>query len=145
MADPSPSRSTSPVDSPAFVHLDYFPGNVMAEGEQISAVIDFGYASIIGDRRMNALVATAHLITPRITPTVTDRDRDIAFAWLRERELFDYFERGLPWLAAYWTFAWDDVELFKMVADRFLEWTENGRADLQSGDENRRRRTPQGA
>lgn len=98
---------------PALIHLDYFAGNVMADGDKLTAVIDFGYSSIIGDRRMNALVAAAHLITPRITPTVSAEDQAVAFAWLRERDLFDYYERGLPWLAAFWTFAHDDAELFK--------------------------------
>ncbi len=99
-------------EPPAFIHLDYFAGNAMANGDRLNAVIDFGYSSIIGDRRMNALVAAAHLATPRITPTVTAEDRAIAFAWLRERNLFNYYERGLPWLAAYWTFASDDAELY---------------------------------
>jgi aminoglycoside phosphotransferase (APT) family kinase protein len=98
--------------APAFIHLDYFAGNVMFDQNQLSAVIDFGYSSIIGDRRMNALVAAAYLVTPRITPTVSADDQAIAFAWLRERDLFTYYERGLPWLAAYWTFASDDIELY---------------------------------
>ena len=98
--------------TPAFVHLDYFAGNVMVDKGRLTAVIDFGYASIIGDRRMNTLVATAHLVTPRITPTVTADDQAVAFAWLRERDLFTYYERGLRWLAAYWTFASDDAGLY---------------------------------
>ncbi len=59
-------------DAPAFVHLDYFAGNVMVHEDQLTAVIDFGYSSIIGDRRMNAMVAAAHLVTPRITPYYTN-------------------------------------------------------------------------
>ena len=98
---------------PGVVHLDYFPGNVMADRDEITGVIDFGYATIIGDRRLNGLVAAAHLVTPRITPTVTAEDRKIAFDWLHERSLFDYYTQGLPWLAAYWTFAWDDAPLFE--------------------------------
>ena len=98
---------------PAFVHLDYFAGDVIVDENQLTAVIDFGYSSIIGDRRMNALVAAAHLVTPRITPTITADDQAIAYAWLRERDLFKYFEHGLPWLAAYWTFASDDARLYE--------------------------------
>ena len=60
----------------------------MVDENQLTGVIDFGYSSIIGDRRVNALVATAHLVTPRITPTVTADDQAIAYAWLRERDLF---------------------------------------------------------
>ncbi|MCA9981176.1 MAG: phosphotransferase [Anaerolineales bacterium] len=102
-----------PSDPPAFVHLDYFAGNVMVDGDQLTAVIDFGYSSVIGDRRMNALVAAAHLVTPRITPTITTDDQAIAMAWLQERELIAYYKRGVPWLAAYWAFASDDVALYE--------------------------------
>lgn len=98
--------------TPAFVHLDYFAGNVMVHDNQLAAVIDFGYSSIVGDRRMNALVAAAHLVTPRITPTISADDRAVAYAWLREHDLFSYYERGVPWLAAYWTFASDDAALY---------------------------------
>jgi hypothetical protein len=98
--------------TPAFVHLDYFAGNVMVNEGQLTAVVDFGYSSIMGDRRMNALAAAAHLVTPRITPTVTANDQAIAFAWLRERDLLNYYESGVRWLAAYWAFASDDAELY---------------------------------
>lgn len=108
------AASVPPLDAePAFIHLDYFAGNVMANNGQLTAVIDFGYSSLLGDRRMNVMAATAHLVTPRITPTVTAEDQAIAFAWLRERDLYAYYEQALPWLAAYWTFASDDVALFK--------------------------------
>ena len=93
-----------PPDGPAFVHLDYFAGNVMADGDRISAVIDFGYSSIIGDRRMNAVAAAVHLMSPRITPTVIEDDRNTAMAWLRERDLLGYYEHGEPWMACYWAF-----------------------------------------
>jgi hypothetical protein len=66
-----------------------------------------------GEAQIYALVAAAHLVTPRITPTITADDQAIAFAWLRERDLFKYFEHGLPWLAAYWTFASDDAGLYE--------------------------------
>jgi len=98
--------------TPAFVHLDYYAGNVMVEEDRLTAVIDFGYSSIIGDRRMNTLVAAAYLVTPHITPPVRADDQEVAFAWLRERDLFTYYERGLRWLAAYWTFASDDAGLY---------------------------------
>ena len=99
--------------TPAFVHLDYFAGNVMVNDNQLTAVIDFGYSSILGDRRMNAMVAAAYLVTPRITPTITAADQAIAYAWLREHDLFSYYERGVPWLAAYWAFASDDQALYE--------------------------------
>lgn len=98
-------------ESVSLVHIDYFPGNVMTNGQSITAVIDWGYSTIIGDRRMNAMVAAAHLMTPRITPNVTDGDRDVAMRWLADHKLVDYFEQSVPWLAAYWAFAHDDADL----------------------------------
>ena len=50
----------------------------MVHEDQLTAVIDFGYSSIIGDRRMNAMVAAAHLVTPRITPTITADDQSLS-------------------------------------------------------------------
>ncbi|MCB9138002.1 MAG: phosphotransferase [Caldilineaceae bacterium] len=101
-------------DAPrALVHLDYCAANVMVEGDRLNAVIDFGYAAILGDRRMNALAAAAYLAVPYITPTATAADREQAFAWLYEQGLSDYYARGLGWLAAYWTFAHDDAGLYK--------------------------------
>ncbi len=99
-------------DAPAFVHLDYFAGNVMVDGARLTAVIDFGYSSIVGDRRMNAVAAAAYLMTPHITPTAVKADHAIAMTWLQERELLTYFEPGSRWLAAYWAFAHDDVALY---------------------------------
>ncbi len=105
----------TPIDDlrgpPVLIHLDYFPGNVMATDGKVSAVIDFGYSTIIGDQRMSAVAAVAHLVSPRITPTVTADDVSIAHRWLTERGLADYYETCLPWLAAYWTFAWEDEPL----------------------------------
>ena len=43
----------------ALVHLDAFPGNMLAEGERITAVLDFGASSIMGDRRLDPLTAAA--------------------------------------------------------------------------------------
>jgi hypothetical protein len=84
----------------------------MVNKDQITAVIDFGYSSILGDRRLNTTAAAAYLATPTITPTSTPYDQAIVYAWLRERDLFTYYERSLRWLAAYWTFAHDDAGLY---------------------------------
>lgn len=66
----------------SFVHLDAFPGNVLAVGTTITAVIDFGATTVVGDRRLDPL-ASAIYLTPEITPTATNRDRDVAYSWLR--------------------------------------------------------------
>ena len=65
-------------DAPAFVHLEDFSGSVMVHEDQLAAVIDFGYSSVICDRRMNAMVPAAHLVTPHITPTITADDQSLS-------------------------------------------------------------------
>ncbi len=94
-----------PVDAPALVHLDFFAGNVMADGDEVTGVIDFGYSTIIGDRRLTPVAAAVHLVSPRITPVATAEDRDVAMSWIAEHELQDYYPAGERWMAAYWMFA----------------------------------------
>jgi hypothetical protein len=96
----------------AFVHLDAFPGNTLAEGGIITAVVDFGASSIIGDRRLDPLTAAAYL-APSITPTSTKRDRSVAQEWLVARGIADYYDAVLDWIAAYWSFAKDDTSLYR--------------------------------
>ncbi len=105
MALPEPSRA-------AFVHLDAFPGNMLAEGENITAVIDFGVAAIIGDRRLDPLTAAVYL-TPAITPGATNRDRSAAQEWLVVNGLADLYPPVQNWIAAYWSFAKDDLDLYQ--------------------------------
>ncbi len=112
-----------PPDGPAFVHLDYFAGNVMADARKLTAVLDFGYSTIIADRRMTVVAATAHLLSPRITPFVTEEDRRIALAWLEERDLTAFYQLGEQWMAMYWMFARDDAAAMawcQSVLDRSL-------------------------
>lgn len=89
------------------VHLDYFPGNVMAEGGRVTAVIDWGYSSVWAAERMNPLIAANYLF-PRISPTATAHDQEIALSWLDEHGLLQFFEPMQRWLAAYWLFVKDD-------------------------------------
>jgi aminoglycoside phosphotransferase (APT) family kinase protein len=94
------------------VHLDAFPGNMLSDGESITAVVDFGVVAIIGDRRLDPLSAAAYL-TPAITPVATDEDRRLAHAWLAERDLSDLFIPAQRWIAAFWSFAYDDEPLYE--------------------------------
>jgi hypothetical protein len=94
----------------SFVHLDAFPGNMLAVGSTITAVIDLGATTVAGDRRIDPL-ASAIYLTPNITPTATDRDRDVASAWLRNAGLANLVDPARRWLAAYWSFATDDLPL----------------------------------
>ncbi len=47
--------------APALVHADYFPGNVMIDGDQISGVVDFSVHSLIADPVLD-LVGAACLL-----------------------------------------------------------------------------------
>jgi hypothetical protein len=96
----------------AFVHLDAFPGNMLADGETVTAVIDFGASTIMGDRRLDPLTAAIYL-TPPITPTATDRDRSVAREWLVAHELAALYGAAQDWIAAYWSFAHDDPDVYQ--------------------------------
>jgi aminoglycoside phosphotransferase (APT) family kinase protein len=96
---------------PALVHLDAFPGNMLAEGGSITAVLDFGTACIVGDRRLDPLTAAAYLDSP-ITPSATASDRRAAVEWLRDHQLMDLYAPARRWLGAYWSFAREEPRLF---------------------------------
>lgn len=95
---------------PALVHMDYFPANVLAHGSTVSAVLDFGASTIKGDSRMEAWSAVAYL-DREISPEVTDTDRALAMGWLAEHNLTAHYPNARRWLAAYWSFATDDLAL----------------------------------
>ncbi|MCB0116977.1 MAG: phosphotransferase [Caldilineaceae bacterium] len=94
------------------VHLDAFTGNMLAEDDTVTAVLDFGVVAISGDRRLDPLAAAAYL-TPWITPTATDADRAVAAEWIAEHGLAHLFVPAQRWLAAFWSFARDDQALFE--------------------------------
>ncbi len=98
-------------DEKSLVHLDAFPGNMLAEGRAITAVLDFGASVLIGDRRLDPLTAAVYL-APSITPTAIGEDRAVAQAWLVDCGLVDHFTAVQKWIAAYWSFARDDVPLY---------------------------------
>ncbi len=95
---------------PEFVHLDAFPGNMLACGETVTAVLDFGVVALMGDRRLEPLTAAAYLATG-ITRVSTDADRSVARDWLATRGLDACFEAAQRWIAAFWSPARDDVRL----------------------------------
>jgi aminoglycoside phosphotransferase (APT) family kinase protein len=95
----------------AFVHLDAFAGNMLAVDGEISAVLDIGATSLAGDRRLNPLATAVYLGSPEISGAVTPRDLQVARSWLRAAGLDLWFEPARRWLAAYWSFAVDDLPL----------------------------------
>jgi aminoglycoside phosphotransferase (APT) family kinase protein len=92
----------------AFVHLDAFTGNMLTDGTRITAVLDIGWSSIAGDRRLDPVSAAVYLAAPDITPVVTPGDVEVAMGWLRNASLDAYFQPMRRWLAGYWSFAFDD-------------------------------------
>ena len=97
---------------PSLVHLDLFPGNVLVEGNAVSAVVDFGGVPIVGDARLDRLAAASYL-TPFITPHAIPADAELAAAWLQAQGLEAHFEPARRWLAARWSSARDDRQLHR--------------------------------
>lgn len=100
---PEPSRY-------GLVHLDYFPANVLADNGEITAVLDFGGASILGDPRLDVWSAVAYL-DPELSPAARDEDRELAMRWMADLGLSDHYPAALRWLAAHWAFAANDPGL----------------------------------
>ena len=107
-------------DEAALVHLDAFPGNMLAEGETVTAVLDFGAPSIMGDRRLDPLTAAIYLAPP-ITPEATDTDRSVAQEWLSARSLSHLYTAAQDWVAAYWSFARGDISLYRWCREILLD------------------------
>ena len=99
-------------ERPALVHLDFFPSNVLAIDDTVSAVLDFGASTIIGDARMELWSAAAYL-DPEISPDANAADRAQAMAFLQARHLDADYAKARRWLAAYWSFAQDDVAVMR--------------------------------
>jgi hypothetical protein len=104
----------------ALVHLDYFPPNVLAEGDGVTAVLDFGPSAIIGNPDMEAWSAVAYL-DAEISPQATDADRRLAMEWLAERGMVGGYAKARRWLAASWTHATDDPSLMAWCRRVLLE------------------------
>ena len=97
-------------ESAALVHLDACASNMLTDGASITAVIDFGTVSIVGDRRLDPVLAAAYLV-PRICATAKPEDQRVCREWLDEHGLSALYEPARRWIAAYWSFARDDPAL----------------------------------
>ncbi len=98
-------------DDPSFVHLDAFVGNILCEGSEVTAVIDIGATSTVGDRRFDPVSAVVYLHGEGIRPAATEHDKRTAAGWLADAGLSDMYEPVRRWLAAYWAWAIDDEDL----------------------------------
>ena len=103
LPQPPPAR-------PALVHLDAFLGNMLADGDRITAVLDFGPMTIGGPRHLDPAVAVAYL-APEITPTAGDEDRETARRWAIDAGIEEVLEPAERWMAAYWAGAVEDPRL----------------------------------
>ncbi len=83
---------------------------MLAVGDRISALLDFGPMTIGGPPDLDALVAVAYL-APEITPTARAEDRRAARAWAEEAGLAGALAPAERWIAAYWAGAPDDQRL----------------------------------
>lgn len=110
----------------SLVHLDAFPGNMLSDGQGITAVLDFGASCLIGDRRLDPLASAAYLASA-ITPSANHDDRATAGEWLVEHELTRYFAPAQQWLAAYWSFATDDHNLHRWCRQILDGWDQQQR------------------
>ncbi len=105
-ADVSPEGLAAALPEPkekALVHLDAFVGNVLTDGKTITAILDFGTTALIGDRMLDPLTAAVYL--------ASEQDRVTAQHWLDAQGWAELFEPVQRWVAAYWAFASDDLEL----------------------------------
>jgi len=84
---------------------------MLAAGTAITAVIDIGQTSVVGDRRLDPLTAAVYLCSEGITPEAGAADRATAMAWLADAGLDRWFEPARRWIAAYWASAVDDRAL----------------------------------
>jgi hypothetical protein len=98
------ARALPEAERRAFVYLDVHPNNVLVDGSRVSAIIDFGGVAIIGDHRLGASVPATYLLS---------RDQGVAQAWLRDQGLSEMYTPVRRWIAAFWSFARDDVGLFE--------------------------------
>jgi aminoglycoside phosphotransferase (APT) family kinase protein len=108
LPQPEPAR-------PVLVHLDVFLGNMLADGDRISALLDFGPMTIGGPPDLDAVVAAAYL-APEITPTARDGDRRTAREWVAEAGLAGALGPAERRNAAYWTGSPDDERLRRWCA-----------------------------
>ncbi|MGI8793831.1 MAG: NYN domain-containing protein [Acidimicrobiales bacterium] len=106
--------------APVLVHLDAYLGNMLCEGDRITALLDFGPMTIGGVRHLDPLVAIAYL-APEITPTATADDVETAHEWARQRGVAAAIEPAERWAAAYWSAIHDDHHLHRWCTRVLLD------------------------
>lgn len=114
LAHVDPAELARALPEPAerrLVHLDAWAANMLCEDGVVTAVIDFGTVSILGDRRLDPLFSVAY-VDPDLMPTHVPDDRRVAEEWLSERGLEALYPPARRWIAAFWSACSDEPELF---------------------------------
>ncbi len=103
-----------PPGGPAMVHFDYFPGNVMCDGDRITAVIDWSVLAIAGDPDLDVALAVAYL---GVVDTVRPADHDRVRRWVADHDLGPVVDRYARFGAAWWLPVTDDAAVRPWVVD----------------------------
>lgn len=96
-------------EKPALVHLDLFAGNLLWYEQRVSAIIDFGSATIMGDVRLNALFSAVFILSiPKLDNEVNHK---LVHGWLVAHGLNEWYKPSQKMLAALWSFVDDNDAL----------------------------------
>jgi hypothetical protein len=96
--------------TPGFVHLDLYAGNVLVDGNRVSAVLDFGGVPVFGDPDFDPLTVAVYL-RGAMTEGACESDHTICREWLERAGLADRLDAAEHWVAAMWSFAVDDAKV----------------------------------
>jgi aminoglycoside phosphotransferase (APT) family kinase protein len=95
---------------PGFVHLDLYAGNVLVDGNSVTAVLDFGGVPVFGDPDFDPLTVAVYL-RGEMTNHTTESDHRVCREWLERAGLADQLDAAERWVAAMWSFAVDDAKV----------------------------------
>jgi len=96
--------------NPALVHLDLYAGNVLVDGNSVTAVLDFGGVPVYGDPDFDPLTVAVYL-RGEMTDGTDEADHVVCREWLARAGLADRLEAAERWVAAMWSFAVDDPKV----------------------------------
>jgi hypothetical protein len=96
--------------TPGFVHLDIYAGNVLVDGNGVTAVLDFGGVPVFGDPDFDPLAVAVYLRGDMTTDT-NESDHAVCREWLQQAGLADRLDAAERWVAAMWSFAAGDAKL----------------------------------
>jgi hypothetical protein len=96
--------------TPGLVHLDLYAGNVLVDGNAVSAVLDFGGVPVFGDPDFDPLTVAVYL-RGEMTDDADESDHAVCREWLERAGLAERLDAAERWVAAMWSFAVDDAKV----------------------------------